>query len=66
MVDENDWVENTYNLLEFIAVMIFIVSSIKGKLPWYRKRIIKMLLMMMVMVILMNCLVEWFRPAKVR
>lgn len=66
MVDENDWVENTYNLLEFIAVMIFIVSSIKGKLPWYRKRIIKMLLMMMVMVILMNCLVEWFRLAKVR
>ena len=66
MVDESDWVENTYNLLEFIAVMIFIVSSIKGKLPWYRKRIIKMLLMMMVMVILMNCLVEWFRPAKVR
>ena len=65
MVDENDWVENTYNLLEFIAVMIF-VSSIKGKLPWYRKRIIKMLLMMMVMVILMNCLVEWFRLAKVR
>ena len=66
MVNENDWVENTYNLLEFIAVMIFIVSSIKGKLPWYRKRIIKMLLMMMVMVILMNCLVEWFRLAKVR